>query len=205
MMGIDTGTLAEHWDRVYTRRTTTGVSWYQAVPHQSLRLVTDAVPDGHVIDVGAGASGLAANLLTRGYHVTLIDISHQVIELDRDQLGAQATYVQSDILTWQPDTQFDCWHDRAFFHFLTDADDQARYAATAAAAVAPGGALVMGVFAADGPTSCSGLPAAGHSAEELAEMFAAAFDLEHAEREEHRTPQGVVQPFTWVVLRRSAR
>lgn len=203
-MHADSVTLADHWDRVYTRRTTTGVSWYQAVPHLSLRLVTAAIPGGHVVDVGAGASGLAANLLTRGYDVTLVDISHQVLDLDRNQLGAKATYIESDILDWQPDTRFDCWHDRAFFHFLTDANDQARYAEKVASAVSPGGALVMGVFAADGPTSCSGLPAAGHSADGLAEMFSGAFNLEHAEREEHRTPHGMTQPFTWVVLRRSA-
>ncbi|MGH3459478.1 hypothetical protein [Aeromicrobium sp.] len=56
---------ADHWDDVYSRRATTDMSWYQPVPHMSLRLVTEAVPSGRVVDVGAGASGLAANLLTR--------------------------------------------------------------------------------------------------------------------------------------------
>lgn len=202
-MSAGTRTLAEHWDHVYERRGKSAVSWYQPVPNRSLRLVTDAVASGHVVDVGAGASGLAANLITRGYSVTLVDISHQVLDLDRNELGNGVTYVEADVLAWKPARQFDCWHDRAFFHFLVDPRDQARYAETAAAAVAPGGALVMGVFAEDGPTSCSGLPAVGHSPDELEALFAGAFTLEHAEREEHRTPQGVVQPFTWVVLRRT--
>ena len=194
---------AGHWDDIYARRATTALSWYQPVPHKSLRLVTDAVSSGHVADVGAGASGLAANLITRGYRVTLVDISHNVLDMDRNQIGQAADYVESDILDWKPADQVDCWHDRAFFHFLVDRSDQARYAAKAAEAVAPGGALVMGVFAADGPTSCSGLPTAGHEADDLAGLFASAFDLERAEREEHLTPGGIIQPFTWTVFRRT--
>jgi len=203
-MSADTRTLAEHWDHVYERRGKSAVSWYQSVPHLSLRLVTDAVNSGHVVDVGAGASGLAANLITRDYSVTLVDISHQVLDLDRNELGNGVTYIEADVLTWKPARKFDCWHDRAFFHFLVDPLDQARYVEVAATAVSQGGALVMGVFAEDGPASCSGLPAVGHRPSELATLFATAFTLEHAEREVHRTPRGVVQPFTWVVLRRSA-
>ena len=89
---------AAHWDDVYARRQTTHMSWYQPVPHMSLRLVTEAVSSGHVVDVGAGASGLAANLLTRGYRVTLVDISHHVLDMDRHQIGQKADYVESDIL-----------------------------------------------------------------------------------------------------------
>jgi SAM-dependent methyltransferase len=202
-MSARAGTLAEHWNRVYERRRASAVSWYQPVPHLSLRLVTDAVAAGDVVDVGAGASGLAANLVTRGYAVTLVDISHRVLDQDCKELGRNVTYVETDLLDWRPMSKFDCWHDRAFFHFLVEARDQARYVATATAAVSPGGALVMGVFAEDGPTSCSGLPTTGRSPDELATLFAGAFELDHAEREEHRTPQGVVQPFSWVVLRRA--
>lgn len=70
------------------------------------------------------------------------------------------------------------------------------------AAVAPGGALVLGVFAPDGPTSCSGLPTSRCDAQALADRFATTFDLEHRERELHAAPTGGVQAFTWVVLLR---
>ena len=65
-----------------------------------------------------------------------------------------------------------------------------------------GGGLVLGTFASDGPTQCSGLPTARYDADDLAAAFGTGFVLEHSEREEHVTPHGVVQPFTWVVLRR---
>jgi hypothetical protein len=73
----------------------------------------------------------------------------------------------------------------------------------AASAVRPGGSLVLGTFAADGPTSCSGLPTARYDSDALAGRFVQWFDLTATEREEHVTPSGVVQPFTWVVLRRN--
>ena len=194
--------LAGHWDDIYTRRRLDRLSWYEPVPRLSLRLLTDAVPAGHVVDVGAGASGLAANLITRGYQVTLVDVSAAVLDADRASLRDSANYVASDVLTWEPETQFDGWHDRAFFHFLTVAADQRRYVDLATRAIRPGGALVMGIFAADGPSLCSNLPTQGHDADELTSMFAEGFALEQAQREEHHTPHGAVQPFTWVVLRR---
>jgi hypothetical protein len=68
-------------------------------------------------------------------------------------------------------------------------------------AVAPGGVAVLGVFALDGPTTCSGLPTARYDGDALSSLFAADFTLLHSEREEHVTPDGSLQPFTWVVLR----
>lgn len=194
--------LASHWDRVHTRHGGTSSSWYQPVPHLSLRLVTEAVPAGHVADIGAGTSALAACLLDRGYRVTVVDVSHAALEADRAALGQAVTFVESDVLAWRPDERFDAWHDRAHFHFLTTREDRSRYVDLAATAIRPGGALVMGEFAEDGPTTCSGLPTAGHSADELAGLFDAHFELESARRELHHTPDGSVQPFTWVVLRR---
>ena len=204
-MSAPAADVAAHWDRVYDRRATDAVSWYQEVPERSLRLLTKAVPSGQIVDVGAGASGLAANLVTRGYRVILVDVSHRVLELDRDRLEDHALYVETDLLEWEHGEHVDGWHDRAFFHFLVNPSDQARYVELATQTISPGGALIMGVFAADGPTSCSGLPTSGHDAEKLAELFSAGFTLETSEREMHRTPTGIVQPFTWVVLRRNAR
>jgi len=92
------------------------------------------------------------------------------------------------------------WHDRAVVHFLTQPQDGTRYAETVAQAVKPGGHLVIGAFAEDGPSRCSGLSTARYSAQELASVFSADFDLVHSEREEHHTPDGTAQSFTWAVL-----
>ena len=200
------GGPAEHWDRVYESRAPDEVSWHQAEPSVSLRLLGRADTQGSLIDLGAGTSTLADELLGLGWSkVTLLDVSAEALRAASTRLapyGDRVELVVADVLMWAPATTFDAWHDRAVFHFLTDSDDQSRYVATAARAVRPGGLLVMGTFAADGPTRCSGLPTARHDAASLGSLFSDSFELVHSEREEHVTPSGDIQPFTWVVLRR---
>jgi hypothetical protein len=61
---------------------------------------------------------------------------------------------------------------------------------------------VFGCFALDGPDQCSGLPAARYSAAQLAGGLGRQWRLIRQDREEHVTPAGVVQPFTWVALQK---
>ncbi len=55
MVTIDRKT---HWERVYSTKGETGVSWYQTEPRLSLELITSVAParGGRIIDVGGGAS-----------------------------------------------------------------------------------------------------------------------------------------------------
>lgn len=109
--------------------------------------------------------------------------------------------VQADILDWTPDRAFELWHERAVFHFLVDGADRDRYLATLRSALAPGGALIVGTFAADGPETCSGLPVRRYSADELVAALGDGFEPLALRREEHVTPRGTMQPFTWVAGR----
>ena len=205
---------ARHWDEVYRTRAVDVVSWYQPAAGTSLRLLGLPADPGDrprsVVDVGAGASVLVDGLLEAGVtDLTLLDVSAAALETTRHRLEerspeqtAGVRLVVCDVLDWEPGRTYDAWHDRAVLHFLTDPADRRRYVETATAAVVRGGVLVLGGFAPDGPTHCSGLPTVRRSAAELAGELAAGFDLEHAEREEHRTPGGDLQAFTWVRLRR---
>jgi len=209
---------ADHWDTVYGTKATDEVSWFQRQPTTSPRLLTSvAPPSSTVIDIGAGASTLADSLLKAGWSdVTVLDVSATALALVRDRVGVMvgdqpsnqlgqrprsASFVVADVLSWKPERTYDAWHDRAVFHFLVRPEQREQYVATAARAIRPGGVLVLGTFAADGPTQCSGLPTSRYDADALAQVFAPGFSLEHSEREEHVTPGGTVQAFTWVVLR----
>lgn len=219
---------AEHWDTVYGTKASDEVSWFQRQPTTSRRLLTSlSSPSGAVIDVGAGASTLVDTLLDAGWSdVTALDVSAKALALVRDRISGRisdrvsghvgdqrhdpprerpgtASFVVADVLSWQPERTYDAWHDRAVFHFLVQPDGRDQYVATASRAVRSGGVVVLGTFAADGPTQCSGLPTARYDADALAAVFAPGFSLEHSEREEHVTPGGAVQPFTWVALRRT--
>lgn len=212
-----TDARSEHWGSVWATRAPDEVSWFQAEPTTSVRLVVGAAeaamaPSGgdassaRIVDIGAGASVLVDRLLDRGCRdLTVVDISAAALDIVRDRVGDRAglvEFVVADVTSWEPSKSFDVWHDRAVFHFLVDDSLRARYVDTVGRAVRPGGAVVLGTFAVDGPEQCSGLPVRRWSAEALAAEFGALFELVHHEREVHRTPGGGEQPFTWVVLRR---
>ena len=196
---------ARHWDSAYENRGAEGVSWYQALPAVSVELV-EALGISHeapVIDIGGGASSFAKSLRERGFkNVTVLDISRSALALsERDQGGTGISLIEADVLHWNPVRHYDVWHDRATFHFLVADRDRATYMQTLEAALAPGGIAIIATFAQDAPPTCSGLPVARYSEEDLVEVLGPSFDVLETRREEHRTPRGAVQPFTWVAAR----
>jgi SAM-dependent methyltransferase len=204
---IRTEDAAEHWDDVYLSGVTAR-SWFQVVPAFSLKML-HAAGFGHrdsVIDVGGGASTLIEALLDREHaDVTVLDISATALRLAQERLGARAsqvTWVVADVLTWRAERRYQVWHDRAVFHFLTTHDDRRRYVAAMNAATGPRSVAVFGCFAPDGPSSCSGLPTARYDPQALAAVLGADWVPVAGEREEHITPNNVVQPFTWAAFRR---
>lgn len=198
-----------HWENVYETKPSDTVSWYEAVPTQSMAMLAVAglSVDSSVVDVGGGDSLLAGVLVDRGIRsVTVVELSRAALARAQARIGDKAsrvTWLEGDITTLAlPSAAYDIWHDRAVFHFLTDPDDRARYTAAAARSVRLGGAVVIGTFALDGPTRCSGLEVARYSPEGLAAEFGDAFVLRHGIEDVHRTPSGAEQRFAWAVLTR---
>lgn len=206
--GGGSGARAGHWDAVYGRSEEDAVSWFEPEPVVSLGMLDrlGAEPTDAIVDVGAGCSRLVDALLARGFSdVTVLDASEVGLAKARQRLGdraRQVRWVVADLLSWQPPGQYQIWHDRAVFHFLTDPADQARYRELLDAVLVPGGGLVIGTFAADGPDHCSGLSTARYSPEQLATVLGTSIEPVFSRRELHRTPSGAVQPFTWLAARR---
>ena len=124
----------EHWERVYRANGPDEVSWFEPEATLSLELIRQAAPalDAAIIDVGAGASTLVDGLLEAGYkRITLLDISSAALAQAKKRLSMteeSVTWRAADVLETEFDVgTFDVWHDRAVFHFLTDAADRARY------------------------------------------------------------------------------
>lgn len=164
----------------------------------------EITPPAAVIDVGGGASTLVDALIQRGFgDITVLDISAVALSEARRRLGEPAgvTWLHSDLFTWRPERRWGMWHDRAVFHFLTASDDQATYLEKMRSALRPGGAFVIGTFAADGPSHCSGLPVVGYDAPTLISRIAGVLGeirIVGHRSETHVTPSGGVQPFTWI-------
>jgi trans-aconitate methyltransferase len=197
-----------HWQNVYTTKAEAEVSWFQANPAVSLALIhaTGVPRDAAIVDVGGGASRLVDALLQDGYSaMTVLDLSEQALATAKARLGVSAAsvrWIATDVTTWEPATTFDVWHDRAAFHFLTEPEDRSAYIARALKALRPGGHLIIGTFAPDGPERCSGLPVQRYGASLLAETLGQSFQLVDARSHEHVTPMGRVQRFQFSRFRR---
>jgi len=88
------------------------------------------------------------------------------------------------------------------FHFLTDMESRAAYLDRLRAAVRPGGYAMLATFAPDGPEKCSGLTVARYAPEELAAALGETFALVGSAREDHATPWGAVQRFSYALCRK---
>jgi trans-aconitate methyltransferase len=201
----------KHWDAVYTDKRPEEVSWYQPTPTASLDAL-DRFGCGSgeaLIDIGGGASTLVDALLARGWSdVTVLDIAAPALAAAQARLGAAAAarvhWEVADITAWQPPRAYAIWHDRAVFHFLTRPNQRTAYVSALSAGLAPGGLAIIATFALDGPEKCSGLVVERYDAARLSATLGPDFALEASWRDEHVTPWGAVQAFTWGVWRKRA-
>ena len=199
----------KHWQKVYQSKQADQVSWYAPHLDRSLAMIRAASdPQSEIIDVGGGASTLVEDLLNLGYtKVSVLDVSSASLEIAKRRLATRAEairWIVADITqTCLPSERYDVWHDRAVFHFLTDAADRSAYAKLARSSVKRGGHLIISAFSLDGPTRCSGLDIVRHSAETLQRELGQEFVLEQEVHESHLTPTGADQKFVWCSFRKS--
>ena len=117
--------IKSHWENIYTKKLTQELSWYQQEPTISLEVILRfAKKDNSIIDIGGGTSVLIERLLQKGYaNLALLDISSKAIEHVKNRVSDQISKVEwfeKDITEFAPPHNYDIWHDRAVFHFLTD-------------------------------------------------------------------------------------
>ena len=163
-------------------------------------------PTAGIIDVGGGTSSLVDELLAAGgSNLAVLDISSIAIEQTRYRLRSDADRVEwytTDVTEFDPPRQFGLWHDRAVFHFLTDAGDRTSYRQSLLKAVKPDGYVIVATFALDGPKRCSGLDVVRYSPESLGSELVQQFELIESRPEIHRTPSGGEQKFVYCLFRR---
>ncbi|MEO5645369.1 MAG: class I SAM-dependent methyltransferase [Bacteroidia bacterium] len=197
---METNTKA-HWENVFATKTENEVSWFQAYPKTSVEFLElfDLPVDANIIDIGGGDSHFIDVLIEKGYkNIYLLDISSNAIERTKNRLGANADKVKciiSDVVDFIPPVQFDFWHDRAAFHFLTNEDQVNRYVSLAEKGIRKNGYLILGTFSESGPKKCSGLEIKQYSEVSMSARFEIAFDRIKCVEENHTTPFHTLQHF----------
>jgi 2-polyprenyl-3-methyl-5-hydroxy-6-metoxy-1,4-benzoquinol methylase len=191
----------EHWENVFGKKKMTEVSWYQSLPKDSLDFINQFNLDKNaaIIDIGGGDSFLVDNLLQLGYtNITVLDISSAAIEKAKKRLGENAArihWVVSDILDFTTEKKFDCWHDRAAFHFLTTAAEVEKYLSIAQQHISSNGKMVIGTFSTNGPEKCSGLPVKQYDENALSVVLQKWFTKIKCISTDHITPFKTIQHF----------
>jgi 2-polyprenyl-3-methyl-5-hydroxy-6-metoxy-1,4-benzoquinol methylase len=197
-----------HWENIYQNKPLETVSWYQPDPETSLKFIRqlDLPKSAKIIDVGGGDSFLVDHLLELGYEdIIVLDISHTSIERAKARLGSKADKVQwitTDILDFRPTVQYDFWHDRAAFHFLTEENDVDHYIETTGNAISRNGMMVIGTFSKLGPKKCSGIDIKQYSEETMTARFEKYFEAIECFFVDHKTPFETIQNFVFCSFKR---
>lgn len=198
----------EHWENVYATKQPDQVSWTQEIPKTSLDFIRsfNLPKTAHIIDVGGGDSNLVDYLLKEGFqNLSVLDISSVAIEKAKQRLGSNAAkvnWIVTDVTEFQPSTIYDCWHDRATFHFLTSSEEINTYLETARKAVS--GYLALGTFSDKGPKKCSMLEVHQYNEEQLQLQLRKGFEKLKCITEDHTTPFNTTQNFLFCSFKRKA-
>jgi SAM-dependent methyltransferase len=198
---MDKNARKEHWENVFANKQETEVSWFQPYPKTSIEFVKlfDLPLDANIIDIGGGDSQFVDALLEEGYkNIWVLDISENALSRAKKRLGDNANkvnWVVSDIIDFIPPVEFDFWHDRAAFHFLTTEENMNKYVVIAERGIKARGVLILGTFSETGPTKCSGLEIKQYSETSMSSRFELSFDRVKCITEEHQTPFNTTQNF----------
>jgi SAM-dependent methyltransferase len=194
--------VRSHWEQVHATKDPKQVSWFSPHLARSLELIERAAPDRSalILDVGAGQSTLVDDLLGLGYeNISVLEISETALDALKarvGQAGAAVQWICGDVTeTVLPEASFDSWHDRAVFHFLTEAGRRRAYVDRVRRALKPGGSLIVSTFGPSGPERCSGLATMRYDASSLGSEFGDRFRLVESSLDLHETPSGAVQQF----------
>jgi len=189
----------QHWEKVYETKSPDQVSWTQEYPATSIEFINSLAlsKTAKIIDIGGGDSRLVDFLLAEGYeNITVLDISATALEKAKKRLGkkaAKVNWVHSDVTDFKPKENYDVWHDRAAFHFLTSPQQISKYLEIAKNSVK--GYLTIGTFSEDGPKKCSGLDIKQYTEESIATQFDKEFEKIKCIKEDHVTPFDTSQNF----------
>ena len=200
--------LKNHWENVYQNKNENEVSWFQKVPETSIDIINSIkiTKQSKIIDVGSGRSRLFKNLIEQGYNnLTYLDISESAAKKSKIFMGEQSKNIEwivEDVLNFKPKQNFDVWHDRAVFHFLTDKNQIKKYVDFVSRNISNNGYLIIGTFSEQGPLKCSGLEVSRYSESLVKTTFIESFTLLNSFKIDHLTPFNTTQNFLFSVLKK---
>lgn len=202
------GNQKEHWENIYKTKDHKKVGWYQESPTISLELLSriNATPEQSIIDIGCGTSLLVDKLISQRYsNITLLDLSEAALVSIKSRLSGKGNipqYFCKDITGEAKfNNQFDIWHDRAVFHFLTDSKDRNAYMNNLEQNLCVSGYAIIGTFSLNGPDKCSGLDVVQYDAAKMKLELTNNLELLDTVVSTHITPSGNEQEYMYFIIK----
>jgi cyclopropane fatty-acyl-phospholipid synthase-like methyltransferase len=132
----------DYWDQIWQGDRATAMGASQTNPHL-VREVSGLTP-GTALEAGCGAGAEAIWLAQQGWQVTAADVAADALAIAAERAVAagvadQVTWVEADLSTWEPDTQYDL----VTTHYAHPAMPQLEFYDRIASWVAPGGTLLV--------------------------------------------------------------
>lgn len=191
----------QHWENVFANKKMNDVSWYETKPIISLQFLKDykIAKTAAIIDIGGGDSFFVDNLLALGYkNITVLDISEVALNKAKARLAKKAKkikWIVADAANFKPTEQYDFWHDRAAFHFLTLENEIENYITTIKQNITASGVLVIGTFSDKGPKKCSGIDVKQYNETTMPDRLKKYFNKIKCITINHLTPFNTLQNF----------
>ena len=159
-----------------------------------------------IIDIGSGRSTLVDDLSALGYqNLTLLDISQEAINQTLQRLGKLQNIISTicfDISTISDqENLYDLWHDRAVFHFLTEASQRKVYIQNLKRSLKKDGVAIIATFGLNGPDKCSGLTTIKYDEQSLQAELGNDFQILGSMIDYHQTPFETSQQFLYCWFR----
>lgn len=137
------GGTEEFWEDFYRERE----QIWTGNANKTLVREVSGLPAGTALDLGCGEGGDAIWLAKQGWQVTAVDISTTAMERGAQHAaaaGVQITWARHDLHADFPEGSFDLVSAQFLHSPVEQPDERATILRKAAAAVAPGGVLVIG-------------------------------------------------------------
>jgi hypothetical protein len=137
----------------------------------------------------------------------VLDISETALSSIKTRLGDNGDipqYFCKDITTTiEFEKQFDIWHDRAVFHFLTDSQDRNAYMNNLEQNLSHSGHAIIGTFSINGPSQCSGLDVVQYDAAKMKLELVKGLKLLDTVISTHVTPSGNEQEYMYFIIKKT--
>ncbi len=195
-----------HWNQIFDQKPEQELGWYETDVSQTMACLTPVEINQYttVFVPGAGTSHLVDELVRRGCHLILNDISDSALAKLNSRLGhGNHEFLHHDMATpLKTSYDVDVWIDRAVLHFLLTNAEIETYFDNVRRSVVSGGYVLLAEFSTTGAEKCASLPVHRYSIEDMQSRLGNGFTLIHSEDYIFINPFGQQRPYLYALFQR---